>query len=404
MLTAVLEDGTKISMADKWFENELKELRAKQQFLCPACDSKVTLKLGSKRQWHFAHFNHSMCRLSLEPESPYHLSGKLQLYHWLVKQNIPVSLEVYLPLIQQRPDLLCKVGNQLFAIEFQCSSLSEERYQQRTKGYQQIGIIPIWVIGGNRLRRKQGDIFQILGFEWLTTRKDRMEQMHLTYYCPESSQWIFLKQIRSFSATRALAKIICRKKETVSIEDILNPSIIPSFNPMSWLHLKKAWRYPPVHPHQSKEKRLYHKWLYQHKVIPSQFPAEAGWFLPTQHFIETSPHIWQTLILVTSILPLTPNQSISLSKIKLNLTPFMYNRILTFRSHPFNNNSELLLQLIEEYMCLLRTFGNLHKKGEQEFIVRKIITLPLTPNQANQLDNNLSKISQNTPNIHQIQR
>src|SRR6476660_2035852 len=108
MLTAVLEDGTKISMADKWFENELKELRAKQQFLCPACDSKVTLKLGSKRQWHFAHYNHSMCRLSLEPESPYHLSGKLQLYHWLVKQNIPVSLEVYLPLIQQRPDLLCK--------------------------------------------------------------------------------------------------------------------------------------------------------------------------------------------------------------------------------------------------------------------------------------------------------
>ncbi|MFK3937273.1 competence protein CoiA [Alkalihalobacillus sp. NPDC078783] len=404
MLTAVLEDGTKISMADKWFEKELKDLRSKQQFVCPACDARVTLKLGSKRQWHFAHYKHTTCRLSLEPESPYHLSGKLRLYNWLIKQNIPVSLEVYLPLIQQRPDLLCKVGNQLIAIEFQCSSLSEERYQERTRGYQQIGITPIWVIGGNRLRRKQGDVFQILGFEWLTARKDRMEQMNMSYYCPEASQWIFLKQIRSFSTTRALAQLICKRIELVTLNDILNPSIMPSLDSLSWLRVKRAWRFPPVHPYQSKERRLYQKWLYHHNITPGQFPAEAGWYLPVQHFIQTSPHIWQTIILVTSVLPLTSNQIISLSEIKTNLTPFLYNRILTFRSHPFYDDSDLLNQMIEEYMCLLKSFGVCYEKDKQIFVIQKSLTLPLTPNQANQLDQNLSKISQNTPNIHQIQR
>ncbi|MEK4565658.1 competence protein CoiA family protein [Alkalihalobacillus sp. FSL R5-0424] len=404
MLTAVLEDGTKISMADKWFEKELKELRSKKQFTCPACNARVTLKLGTKRQWHFAHYKHTTCRLSLEPESPYHLSGKLQLYNWLVKQKIPVSLEVYLPLIQQRPDLLCKVGNQLIAIEFQCSSLSEERFLERTQGYQQIGITPIWIIGGNRLRRKQGDVFQILGFEWLTARKDRMEQMNINYYCPESSQWILLKQIRSFSTTRALAQLSCKKNPSVSLDTILHPSILPTFNPMSWLRLKKAWRYPPVHPYLSKERRMYQKWLYHHNISPGQFPAEAGWFLPVQHFIETSPHIWQTIILVSSILPLTVNQSISLSKMKKNLTPFMYNRILTFRTHPFNSDSDLLKQMILEYMCLLKLFGVYEEKGDTVFILKRSITLPLTPNQANQFDMNLSKISQNTPNFHQIQR
>ncbi|MCM2675056.1 competence protein CoiA [Alkalicoccobacillus plakortidis] len=240
MLTAVLQDGTRISMADKWFESELMDLRKKQQFKCPVCSAAVTLKLGSKRQWHFAHHTKHTCRISLEPESPYHLKGKLDIYHWLINQGIKASLEMYLPLIQQRPDVLCKVEGKLYAIEYQCSPLSEELFFERTMGYRRMGITPIWILGGNRLRRKQAEQYHLLGFEWNTSRLNRLEQMYVTYYCSETQLWAFLFELQSYSTNGALARLSYKRQNTLSIEDLLYPRDIAPYQYKSWLNIKKA--------------------------------------------------------------------------------------------------------------------------------------------------------------------
>ncbi|MGN1279656.1 MAG: competence protein CoiA family protein, partial [Limosilactobacillus sp.] len=56
-------------------------------------------------------------------------------------------LEVYLPQINQRPDLLLTDGKRKVAIEFQCSPLSLRRLRERNAGYQRCGIYFHWLLG-----------------------------------------------------------------------------------------------------------------------------------------------------------------------------------------------------------------------------------------------------------------
>ncbi|MDQ0207890.1 competence protein CoiA [Alkalicoccobacillus murimartini] len=404
MLTAVLEDGTKISMADKWFESELKNLRKKQQFKCPVCYSSLILKLGSKRQWHFAHVQDQSCRIPYEPESSYHLKGKLDIYHWLMNQGISAALEMYLPLIQQRPDVLCRVNGKLIAIEYQCSSLSEELYAERTKGYYRMGITPIWILGGNRLRRKQTDLYQILGFEWNAARFNPVDQAYLTYYCSESTSWGLMQQITSYSATKALAELTVKKSHSFSMKELLTPNESTSNTMKSWLKIKKNWRYQCFHPHPSKSELLLKKLLYQHRIPPGQFPCEAGWFISVQHYIKTSPYVWQTLLLLQISHHLTLHQPFSLNTLEDQLTPFIMRGVITFRDHLQLDLTEMISQMVFEYIQLLVSFAIVEKLTNGDYLYLKPISLPKTVEQANEMDQSLANIKQNTPNGLHFQR
>lgn len=115
-------------------------------YSCPGCHEPVILRRGRHKIAHFAHRPGSHCQLG-EGETPEHLLGKRQLLQWYQQQGRRVELEVYLPQINQRPDLLLTDGNRRVAIEFQCSPLSLQRLLERNAGYRRCGIHYHWLLG-----------------------------------------------------------------------------------------------------------------------------------------------------------------------------------------------------------------------------------------------------------------
>ncbi|WP_185971017.1 competence protein CoiA [Alkalicoccobacillus porphyridii] len=405
MLHAVLENGTRISMADKWHENELNDLRKQQRFICPICQERVILKLGTKRQWHFSHEQNHSCRIWLEPESAYHLQGKLDIYKWLRKQGVKAGLEVYLPVIQQRPDVICKLNGKLYAIEYQCSSLSEERFLDRTNGYNRVGIIPIWILGGNRLRRKQGVHFQIQGFEWLAApfSPHHGNQKFLIYFCPETKRWARLDRITSYSSNRAIASLsVMKYNSRISVEELIAPTDHLPFNMSAWLKQKKKWRTQPMQPYSSKSYKTFSKWLYIHRIPPGLFPAEAGWFLPTQHEIVTSPHIWQSFLLIQCFLPKKKNERITLEELAYSLTDFIMKGFMVSRENFKQSMNKFVSELVYEYAELLTTFHILKKINSSHYVYQNEISILSTYDEAIKRDQFLSKLKHNTPNLTSI--
>lgn len=275
MLTAIREDGKRISLVDRWLLDELKEMRKEKQFYCPLCREKVLLKLGTKKQWHFAHHPHSSC--SVTNETMYHLKGKKQLYETIKKAKIEVGLEVYLPIIQRRPDLLLRYNGNLYAIEYQCSSLDPIQLQKRINDYLEVGITPIWILGGNRLKRHFANRFSVQSFEWLCARKNIDGDYVLLYYCSDKRTFSVLSQLTPYSSTRLFATYEEYPLSSFSIDELIYLRKRKTLRKDQWLDVKKLWRTRPPTPYPNKTDLYMQQLLYRKQIPYNLFPIEAGW-------------------------------------------------------------------------------------------------------------------------------
>lgn len=124
-----------------------KEASKNDIHFCPDCNNKLILKQGNKLTAHFSHYKKCDNPTFSERETIEHVSGKLWLFEQCLRHHLQATLEAYLPNIQQRPDILVRYKEQLFALEFQCSRISLECIKHRTKGYQDNGIQVIWIVG-----------------------------------------------------------------------------------------------------------------------------------------------------------------------------------------------------------------------------------------------------------------
>ncbi|MGA9286927.1 MAG: competence protein CoiA family protein, partial [Anaerobacillus sp.] len=187
MLTAIGSDGILFNLADHKGElNDLRKLRNKSEYFCPVCGLKMMMKLGEKRIWHFAHQGTAFCNERWEPESNYHLTGKLQLYEWIKKDHSDVKVECYLPVSRQRPDLLLPSSS--IAIEYQCSLINNNLLKQRTSDYQHLGLDVYWILGAKRLKINYHQIHSIREMEWAAV-SIRKGSPILFYYCPEEKKF-----------------------------------------------------------------------------------------------------------------------------------------------------------------------------------------------------------------------
>lgn len=124
--------------------NALEEEPSPGQVLrCPACSGAVRFKKGRVLRPHFAHVALEDCRFYTENESAEHLGLKAALYGW-ARQDQSVQVEAFLPELQQIADLL--VGQDL-ALEVQCSPLSLDRLEERSRSYRQQGYQVLWLLG-----------------------------------------------------------------------------------------------------------------------------------------------------------------------------------------------------------------------------------------------------------------
>ena len=289
MLSATTKDGNIITLVTL-SKQAIDELREKEKFYCPICQHKVIIKAGTMMIPHFAHYKTSQCDLKKRGEGEYHYKGKLLLYDWLVAQQIDVSLEAYIPCIQQRPDLLLRWRGRLIAIEYQCATIDRKIVYERNQGYKRANIIPIWILGANQLTRLTSHHIRINSFtlSFLHQFSPTYPTM-LFYLCPYKKQLLFLHDLFIVTATKAFAQHTYLPLSSCSFLHFFQRTYIKKATVLRlWRQEKRHFRLQPSG--RFRKERIRENWLYNQQIYRDQLPAHI--FLPIRSQYKMNVPLW----------------------------------------------------------------------------------------------------------------
>ncbi|WLD94922.1 competence protein CoiA [Alkalihalobacillus sp. AL-G] len=384
MLLAKSASGQLINLGEPWERKDLEQLRKNESFLCPACSNTVQLKLGSKRIWHFSHLDSNECSGQHEPESMYHLTAKVQLYQWLKKNYPIVKMEHYFTSFKQRPDLLLSNITRLYAIEFQCSTISEKLIQKRTATYSQHSIEPYWILGHSRISAKSDCVFRMDDVAWNAIRFAPKTDPFLIYYSPRNQYFFLLQSIIPFSTRTVFATPLAIALPDATFPVQIDPKIsrFPTSLIQPWKNLLQQTR---LYLHLSRDPAVLNlKKRMLDKGIPvSLFPAEAG--IPTKYlyWFKTPSYIWQTRFLIEMIDPLPLGSSIDFQNVyRLFIKQFSALKIKR-RLFSIKVDSHISFAIMD-YMNWLTRLGVLERKSSVTFIKMRGIEYPSSIAEANQ--------------------
>lgn len=384
LLVAKRQDGTLFSLLGKLERNKLLAMRKLETFYCPVCNECVQMRIGERRNWHFAHRAGADCSFKTEPESAYHLQGKQLLYEWLSSQSVHVKLEPYLSRLKQRPDLLLHTRPHHTALEFQCSTIDPGLLTKRTRTFQSYGLIPIWILGGNRLNRIGTNTFKVPQMDWFTFRKASREGTSLfpLYFCPKSKQFATLMNMIPYSPSKVWATPKFFPMSSFSVHDLYRVSAAPPFTVSDyWLTIKNKWRLRSF-----RWRTRPYRYLRKLYGDLSKIPAAAGWPTPHLYLIETSCFLWQSWLFHQFYLNWPSERPISLSQVKSRFRTLVRQNIFRIRTIPFLTTEDEGLALFEYLQCLCK-FGFLQQVGKEEF--RKNTTFGPSQSSKNDSDSDL---------------
>lgn len=350
---AMDENQIIVGFFEKKKESVWREMRLKQKFFCIDCQAEVSLRLGKKRKWHFAHKKKSMCKGNHEGETTMHRVGKTDIYQ-LFKQDYIVELEPYLPKTKQRPDMLIK-GDLQIAVEYQCATIEAETLYKRNWLYHSSGIKPIWILGANRIKRTDSYIFKLHGFEWFALQTYKKEAF-LIYYDTERKSFGMLRHITALQSNLVLAHLIEFPLRDTSFTSLLKPkSLKVSFFHAFKQHRKKT----AINILLSNRKFLL--FLYQKKR--KELPILAGWPLLAQKYIQLSPFIWQSFFLIDFLQHIPLKQSFSINVCESGLLAIFSKHVNALR--PFCAQQKVIRQAVKQYVDLLCAFQILTHQEDQ---------------------------------------
>ncbi|MBA4536442.1 competence protein CoiA [Bacillus aquiflavi] len=374
MLIATTKNGLLFSLANQKDRPFLLKLRQSEEFFCPCCNEKVVLKLGTKRIFHFSHQRGSECRFQMEPETEYHLAGKLQLYYWLQQQHVNPLLEPYEKKIQQRPDLLFTYRNRTYVIEYQCSPISEQLFMKRTKQYILHGYNPIWVIGAKQIKRKSGRSYSLSNFQSMFLAEILKKQWIIRSYCPDTAHFITLHQILPLSIRNVLANIDIAKASKMSIQTMLSPHFKAPPFAREWLASLQTYKKNMLHSPTAYKNPIIQE-LYQHGETLTSLPPEIGLPVPSAPLVYSPPIIWQIYLYLDLLKEKQINDLIYVQDVYEVFKRRLVKGDIKIRKIPFYSTSHYL-EVIKEYIHLLEKVDVLKKLATDTFKVkRKIIAL-----------------------------
>ncbi|HHU19322.1 MAG TPA: hypothetical protein GXZ58_03625 [Bacilli bacterium] len=295
MLQAVSSKGKRVTLALLPRSQIIQLKQAKTPFYCPVCKTKLIMKAGTQMIAHFAHKSLQNCPNRASGEGVYHERGKLDLFTWLTNQGFSVQLEHYIPEIKQRADLIVQFAQKRLAIEYQCATIPLKEILARTRGYQSIGITPLWILGGNRMRRlsKQG--------LYLTpTEQSFLHQFNndiypkLYFYCPDSKQFARYDLICLTGKSRSVGQLKFKRLASIRFEQFFKTEQLSIFTP-EWLSEKKRFRLKLPHKMNQTEKQ-FREWLYLNQLFPSLMSSWIGLPVNGQWTMKVSVWTWQTYL------------------------------------------------------------------------------------------------------------
>lgn len=363
MLRAITKEGDFVTLAILP-EHQIEHMRQKQ-FFCPECKNSVIVRAGPKVIPHFAHKKKTNCSYQ-GGESAYHQRGKLLLFHWLRHQYENVQLEVHIPEINQRPDLLMEIGKRKIAIEFQCVTISLAEIKKRNLGYQQANITPIWILGANQFKRISYTHLQINDFTLQFVHQFSPNlPTTLFYFCPQSKEFSIINDVYPASTKRAIAKITFRKLHQLHFKSLFS---MDPFYPRNlftiWKKEKSKFRLKRSQAYGKELKWRY--WLYDKGLHHETLPSIVYLPIPSQQRMNVPLWNWQSRFII-DFLHLQPRgKSFTLSEAKKFLRPFTYQSdhfpLLSIQANP-----------IVEYLNLLKEIKIIHEVRKHHYIKRKAI-------------------------------
>lgn len=373
LLVAYRKDGEKFSLADYRNRDELDQFRKKEKFQCPVCGELVILKLGSKRIWHFSHRKEANCPESYERESSYHMMGKLQLFQWLKQKGIEAELECYITSCKQRADIAFDWKHKRYAIEFQCSSISTETFNKRTQGYVANGITPIWILGGNQLKRMGVNLFSFNHFQYLFLRKEDIG-WNMPVYCPDTRSFIFLQHLIPVSSKKVVASISTFQRSQTNLAALFTPSPVTGVPLSKMLHeLQKIKTNFFIQPNLAQ--KLFLNELYTKKFNLLLLPPELGLPVPSAPFIETPTLVWQTYLYLDILRYMREGEIISEQNVYNAILLRKHRKQITLRRIPLCSSGDFH-EAIKEYLALLVNISTLEKLSGNRFKMVRPFYLP----------------------------
>ncbi|MGE7876315.1 competence protein CoiA [Peribacillus muralis] len=382
MLTAKKKDGTWITLPEKLSSTLLMRLRESGKYYCPCCKTEMSIKAGSVRIPHFAHKNNHSCRASSEPESAYHLAGKRKLFQWFSSHEYQVELEAYLPEIEKRADILATVGGNRYAIEFQCSSIPENEFIERTKAYRSIGIKPLWILAAKRLKRKNKYEFHLSDFEWLFATGS-CQHPFLWMFCPESNQLSVLKNLTPFSPRTVFAELTTAPLKLLPPHKLF-PQECSSFPFLpAWRHKRKNWCLHVVKT--ARRGDPFFKGLYLERMAAATIPAEFGIPVKGMLLIKTSAMEWQGWFYMDVFGKKKPGEMIYMRDVIRHFWKHVKNGEIKFRTLPMLHKKSADYPLMQ-YLQLLEKMGYIAKVTEGAFTVEKRMSVPSNGEEGQKLE------------------
>jgi|GEM_PF-504903 len=340
------------------------------KFYCPECKEPVMLKAGTKMIPHFAHYPNTQCSGG-QGEGAYHEKGKWILYKWLESQGIECRLEVYIEKIGRRADLLAIINGREIAIEFQCARTSALEIMERMQDYKQAGMEQIWILGGNRLRRKSRSTLALNTFDQLFIHcfKRSMNEF-LYYFCPQTLQLAIFQDPYFSSPSKVFGSLMF-----YSIESIKFPELF-SKHAVSNRELKRFWAKEKRNFRLSSARQTFgveaqfRQWLYLNHLHIEYLPACIG--LPVKGAEQMKVPIWnwQSRFVMELMLPMGAEGLISLDQIQY----FMRQYKIRYQSSPLHFN-DIQKDPIQQYIKQLISLGFLKEVGPSTFQLDKPIEL-----------------------------
>ncbi|WP_010529941.1 competence protein CoiA [Lentibacillus jeotgali] len=350
MLQAKTEYGDIITLAT-FTQTEITLLKKHTQFYCPACQEPVIAKAGSKMTPHFAHTSKSSCPVREGGEGPYHEKGKLLLYQWLKNQRLDVRLEVYLPTISQRPDLLIRLRSKTIAIEYQCARIPPADIIKRNEGYHREGIVPIWILGANQFNRRKRNEIRIDQFQLLFIHQFSADfPLTLYFFCPNTLRFILLQDLYFPAMQRAIGNVTIHKLNDMVFTDLFNTSTLtPRDLWQNWKKEKRLFRIRPSRQRFGRE-LLWDQWLYVNSTHREALPSIVYLPVSAQFRMKTQPWDWQSRLCLGIIHPMATGETFSLQRCMhllrqhiRNLTAFP---LIQTEANPVYQYLQLLEQLM----------------------------------------------------------
>jgi competence protein CoiA len=377
LLTALLETGERLCLGDGWAKEKLLLMREKERFCCPQCREDVILKLGDKRIFHFSHLKGNTCRFEHENESEYHLRGKLQLYQWLKRLGLNPVLEYYDSKINQRADIIFNVENKHYALEYQCSNISESVFTKRTKGYLSVGYIPIWILGGNQWKRKNTYLTSFSEFHYMFLQKYSSNLWSIPFYCSESQKFILHQSIQPITIRYAFSHQKLVKVDKMLLEELISPQKESPILPNIWLKQLNHFKTQLIRTPGSFQNPFLRE-LYSNHLNVSLLPSYLGLPVANSPCIITPPLIWQTYLFMDIFMNCNVTTPIKFQDIYFSFMKRIRKNDIQLRKIPLAEDERFVTLALLQYLEILIKTNVIWVIDCHTFSLNKPIKIPQT--------------------------